>query len=261
MPVAGAQHRLRAAAGTIPNADSIRWASAMTKLLLTVAAFAALVASHPARAADMRAPVYKALPPVYDPWTGGYVGINVGYSWGPWGASSNQSVFNFESLTASPKLNGWLGGFQAGHNWRVNGQWLLGIEGDKLYGGCLCLSGNQDLFARFGSGDDLGQLVNRHFPPRAEIQRLGLVIRRGGLDDPLGICDHSRHAGIDAAKVRSMAASELDILDDRFRGHGDLLRHSNGNDYVDRYRILSGVRHGAIQLGGIFPAFGPLDCP
>src|SRR5712672_2076441 len=109
--------------------DSIRRASAMKKLFLTIAALAVL-AGHPAGAADMRAPVYKALPPVYDPWTGGYVGINLGYSWGPWGASSNQPVFNFESLTASPKLNGWLGGFQAGHNWRVNGQWLLGIEGD-----------------------------------------------------------------------------------------------------------------------------------
>jgi outer membrane immunogenic protein len=101
----------------------------MKKLFLTIAALA-ILAGHPAAAADMRVPVYKALPPVYDPWAGGYVGINVGYSWGPWGASSNQPVFNFESLTASPKLNGWLGGVQAGHNWRVNGQWLLGIEGD-----------------------------------------------------------------------------------------------------------------------------------
>ena len=102
----------------------------MKKRLLTIAALAVLITNHSAAAADMRAPVYKAPPPVYDPWTGGYVGINVGYSWGPWGASSNQPVFNFESLTASPKLNGWLGGFQAGYNWRGNGPWLLGIEGD-----------------------------------------------------------------------------------------------------------------------------------
>src|SRR5262249_55210380 len=102
----------------------------MKKLSLTIAALAALVTVHPAPAADMRAPVYKAPPVVYDPWTGGYVGINIGYSWGPWSASSNQPVFNFESLTASPKLNGWLGGFQGGYNWRVNGRGLLGVEAD-----------------------------------------------------------------------------------------------------------------------------------
>src|SRR5262245_40343392 len=101
----------------------------MKKLFLSIATLATLIATDPAAAADMRAPVYKA-PPVVDPWTGGYVGINVGYSWGPWSASSNQPVFNFESLTASPKLNGWLGGLQAGRNWRMNGQWLLGVEGD-----------------------------------------------------------------------------------------------------------------------------------
>src|SRR5262249_45738262 len=102
----------------------------MKKILLTTAAIAACIAVAPATAADMRAPVYKAPPLVYDPWTGGYVGINVGYSWGPWSASANQPVFNFESLTASPKLNGWLGGLQAGYNLRGYGPLLLGIEGD-----------------------------------------------------------------------------------------------------------------------------------
>jgi len=101
----------------------------LKKISLTAAAIA-LLAAAPATAADMRAPVYKAPPLLYDPWTGGYVGINVGYSWGPWGASSNQPVFNFESLTASPRLNGWLGGLQAGYNWRGYGPLLLGIEGD-----------------------------------------------------------------------------------------------------------------------------------
>jgi outer membrane immunogenic protein len=97
---------------------------------LAKAALAAVVMGGPAAAADMKAPIYKAPPVIYDPWTGPYIGINVGYSWGPWGARSNQPVFNFESLTASPKLNGWLGGFQAGSNLRVNGLWLVGIEGD-----------------------------------------------------------------------------------------------------------------------------------
>ena len=80
-----------------------------------------------ASAADMavKAPVYKALP-VVDPWVGFYVGG----SWGDWRADSNQRVYNFESFTANPKVDGILGGVQAGYNWRLAPQWLWGIEGD-----------------------------------------------------------------------------------------------------------------------------------
>jgi len=85
-----------------------------------------------ASAADMpvKAPVYKAPPPVVDLWTGFYVGANIGYSWGPWSSDSNQAIFNFESFSASPKVNGVLGGLQAGYNWKMSPQWLWGIEGD-----------------------------------------------------------------------------------------------------------------------------------
>jgi opacity protein-like surface antigen len=73
----------------------------MKKVLLAAVALAALGGS--ATAADLRAPIYKAPPVAYDLWTGTYVGVNIGYSWGPWSASSNQPVFNFESLTAEPE--------------------------------------------------------------------------------------------------------------------------------------------------------------
>jgi outer membrane immunogenic protein len=63
-------------------------------------------------------------------WTGFYVGANAGYSWGPWATSSNQEIFNFESRTASPQVNGALGGLQAGYNWQYNSRWVFGIESD-----------------------------------------------------------------------------------------------------------------------------------
>ena len=104
----------------------------MKKLLLTSTALIALAAVGSAGAADMT-PVYKAPiiapPAVYD-WTGFYVGGNVGYSWGAWDASSNQGIFNFESTAASPRLDGWLGGIQAGYNLQRTGPWVLGLEGD-----------------------------------------------------------------------------------------------------------------------------------
>jgi outer membrane immunogenic protein len=101
----------------------------MKKILLGAVALVAIGAA-PALAADL--PVYTKAPPppvVYD-WTGFYAGANVGYSFGQWNASSNQSIFNFESTTANPKLNGWLGGVQAGYNKQFSNPWVLGIEAD-----------------------------------------------------------------------------------------------------------------------------------
>jgi outer membrane immunogenic protein len=101
----------------------------MKKILLGAVVLVAIGAA-PALAADL--PVYTKAPPppvVYD-WTGFYAGANVGYSFGQWNASSNQSIFNFESTTANPKLNGWLGGVQVGYNRQFSNPWVLGIEAD-----------------------------------------------------------------------------------------------------------------------------------
>jgi outer membrane immunogenic protein len=78
------------------------------------------------------APVYTKAQPLPPPptWTGFYVGGNVGYSWGPWDTTSNQKVFNFESTTASPKVDGVIGGLQVGYNWQYNPQWVFGLEAD-----------------------------------------------------------------------------------------------------------------------------------
>ena len=59
----------------------------MRKILASGIGVLALAAAMlPAAAADLprRAPVYKAPPPIIDPWTwtGIYVGLNAGYSWG-----------------------------------------------------------------------------------------------------------------------------------------------------------------------------------
>jgi outer membrane immunogenic protein len=101
-------------------------------LALFIAATMSPVSALAADLAPAPAPVYTKAPPlpvVYD-WTGVYVGANVGYSWGQWNASSNQGIFNFESNYANPRLNGWLGGVQAGYNRQFSNPWVLGIEAD-----------------------------------------------------------------------------------------------------------------------------------
>lgn len=47
---------------------------------------------------------------------------------GPWGASSNQIIFD-PSTTHNPKVDGWLAGLQAGFNWQ-SGAWVYGIGDD-----------------------------------------------------------------------------------------------------------------------------------
>jgi len=101
----------------------------MKKFVLGVAALA--ITAGGASAADMavKAPVYRPAP-VVDLWAGFYVGANVGYSWGDWRADSSQRVYDFEQFTARPKVDGVLGGVQAGFNWRMAPQWIFGIEAD-----------------------------------------------------------------------------------------------------------------------------------
>jgi outer membrane immunogenic protein len=102
----------------------------MKKLLLASAALAALSIGAPAVAADLPAePAYKApLPPlpIYD-WTGFYVGVNAGYSWGQ---SKTNLTLTGVPFSGTEHMNGWVAGGQAGYNWQVNANWLIGIEAD-----------------------------------------------------------------------------------------------------------------------------------
>src|SRR5262245_30980453 len=116
----------------------------MRKQLLGTLAVLAL--AGPAMAADLpvKAPVYKAQ--VVDPWawTGFYVGLNAGSSWG----KSATDITYFNNVTGLPiapppgsvtqadiKLNGGIAGGQIGYNWQLSPQWLLGLEADIQWSG------------------------------------------------------------------------------------------------------------------------------
>jgi outer membrane immunogenic protein len=112
----------------------------MNKVFGSIALLALVTA--PAMAADLpaKAPVYKAPPPPVWSWTGFYVGANVGYSWGR--GSNDWSFFapTAPGVTACPpalcaagsdttRLNGAIGGLQAGYNWQA-GSFVVGLETD-----------------------------------------------------------------------------------------------------------------------------------
>jgi outer membrane immunogenic protein len=106
----------------------------MNKVLFGAGLLALAAAIQPAAAADLRAPVLKA-PPMVEvwSWTGFYVGVNAGYSWGD--SDTTLSFFNnntgvlLSSSGSSFNMNGWVAGGQVGYNWQ-NGNWVFGIEAD-----------------------------------------------------------------------------------------------------------------------------------
>jgi outer membrane immunogenic protein len=76
----------------------------------------------------MAAPV-----PVYDPWTGFYAGINIGYSWGRTKSdytSLDPASGNTETNHDTADIDGVIGGGQVGYNYRFDQVYLVGLEAD-----------------------------------------------------------------------------------------------------------------------------------
>ena len=98
----------------------------MKKLLLTAATLVALTAAGSAGAADL---AVKAPPlaPVYD-WTGFYIGVNGGYSWG--NSSTVYAGPGFTPFSTSQSLDGGVFGGQIGYNWQFNHVGIFGVEAD-----------------------------------------------------------------------------------------------------------------------------------
>jgi outer membrane immunogenic protein len=121
----------------------------MRKMLFAGAAFLT-VATGSAMAADIAKkapiPVYTKAPmmPVYS-WTGGYIGVNAGYSWGDsevsttavaggyFANSSISAIATAGAQTINP--NGFTGGGQIGYNWQVGSATVVGLEADFEYFG------------------------------------------------------------------------------------------------------------------------------
>ena len=88
----------------------------------------------------MRAPVYKAPPPVVPAWswTGCYVRRPCGQP-----AWTKQEWINltpggdfFGAWLGGHRANSWLGGVQAGCDYQFAGGFVIGIQGDYAWTGC-----------------------------------------------------------------------------------------------------------------------------
>lgn len=101
----------------------------MNKLLLAATAVIGIAAINAASAADL---ALKAPPPplVVDEWTGPYIGLNLGGSWGRSRTSYTDPDPAFVPFATSQRMDGVLGGGQIGYNVQVMRNWLLGLEAD-----------------------------------------------------------------------------------------------------------------------------------
>jgi outer membrane immunogenic protein len=98
-------------------------------------AVALVVMAGTASAADLAArPYTKAAPVMIDPsynWTGFYVGIQGG---GSWGRSTHIDQFSGLADTPTFDVNGGLFGGTVGYNWQA-ANWVFGVEGDWSWSG------------------------------------------------------------------------------------------------------------------------------
>src|SRR5258705_5849818 len=103
----------------------------MRNLFLSAAlAVSAIVSSGAAQAADLPVRTYTKAPIVVDPvynWTGFYVGANLGWSFGR--SRTDVTIAGAPFASTSQRMDGILGGLQAGYNWQ-SGRAVFGLETD-----------------------------------------------------------------------------------------------------------------------------------
>jgi outer membrane immunogenic protein len=117
----------------------------MKSFLFGTAALTTLCLSLPALAADLPARVTKAPPvlvsPAYD-WSGFYVGVSAGYTFGEDEniSTTGQVQANINNVIGGARpgqvrleREGFIGGGQAGYNWQVTPNWVVGLETDISY--------------------------------------------------------------------------------------------------------------------------------
>jgi len=96
------------------------------KKILIMGIAAAAFCGAPALAADMpvKAPVYKAPPPVFT-WTGCYIGGNLGGGWKHVRSTDDPGG----GLEFNHTFDGLVGGGQIGCDYQVNNNWVVGVQG------------------------------------------------------------------------------------------------------------------------------------
>jgi outer membrane immunogenic protein len=217
----------------------------MKKLLIVSAAFIALGTSAPATAADMqvKAPVYKAPPPVYVfSWAGFYIGADVGGGWSKTSLTNTISDGNISWPDLAPgqgigyNQHGFIGGGHIGYNWQT-ANWVLGVEvsgfGANIKGGATTVPGDP-----FSAGDDV-------FSSR--IRSLFLATARVGVAwDRALLYVRGGYAGADVrTTVSDTVGSTGAGADSNWRSGGTV---GVGLEYAFTDNLIGGVEYDYVRL-------------
>jgi outer membrane immunogenic protein len=135
----------------------------------------ACLAFSPVMAADMpvKAPQAVVTAPAAYNWTGWYVGGHVGGGWTQTDTVNVNGNAAFPAGTQHSSSNsGWLAGIQAGFNYQLSPNWVVGIEGDYSWAG---IKGDDSRFS-----DVPGFTTNRLSNTHGEVDWLATVTGRLG---------------------------------------------------------------------------------
>src|SRR5882757_72249 len=106
------------------------------KRIFTGIAVVASMLSTGAFAADLAPRPYTKAPVIVDPgynWTGFYVGLNGGYSWGRSSSTVTPIALFPAFANIGHNVDGGLAGGQIGYNWQIDRKWLFGLEADAQW--------------------------------------------------------------------------------------------------------------------------------
>jgi outer membrane immunogenic protein len=120
----------------------------MKKLVVTLAALAALTGSALAADLPTKSPMYQAPAPVYN-WTGFY--LFGGFGYGLWEADTYTSdpITGVCNLCVQQRQGGrgWYGTVGGGYDWEFGGPWVAGIFADGQFGSINGSIQDQDPFS------------------------------------------------------------------------------------------------------------------
>jgi outer membrane immunogenic protein len=206
------------------------WRKVMKRTLIAGAAVVSLFATN-AFAADLAPRPYTKAPVIVDPgynWTGFYVGLNGGYSWGRasttiTGVSPLAPIFPIPAFAPFRQdVNGGIAGGQIGYNWQVDRKWVLGLEGDIQWSGERSSSlltvvgpryGSLANGIPFGPGPDFNSIITQTADLAYDLQWFATFRGRAGLlVDPQTLLYATGGLAVGEFKYSAQATTSIQVF-------------------------------------------------
>jgi outer membrane immunogenic protein len=199
----------------------------MKRISTGIVAIASLLSTG-AFAADLAARPYTKAPVMVDPgynWTGFYVGLNGGYSWGRANTSIAPFAGIFPTVPFTPfnrNADGGLAGGQIGYNWQLDRTWVLGLEADMQWTGEKSSTSLTTVGPRYGStavglpfgvGADFSSIATQTANLAHDLQWFATFRGRAGiLADPQTLLYATGGLAVGEFKYSAQTTTSIDVF-------------------------------------------------